>query len=107
MHVPLASFGEIHHNRKSAISKRSNEYLFLPVFQFSSEDIERRSDATMKWGSREHAIQDVSQYCRPGPVACIRAGSAGDGFEPLSPQNSTGNRILRASNDNLASAASS
>lgn len=38
-------------------------------------------------------------------MACISAGRAEDGFEPLSPQNSTGNRILRASNDNLASVA--
>lgn len=35
----------------------------------------------------------------------MSGGRAGNGFEPLSPQNSTGNRILRASNDNLASAA--
>lgn len=98
MRVPLASLGKkIHRDRKSAISKRPNEHLPLPVFQFPSEDDEI--------GSRcegERAIQDVSQYCRsPGPWG----GRDGERrlSKPLSPQNSTGNRILRASNDNLAS----
>lgn len=42
--------------------QRPNEHLFLPVSQFS-ENTGRRSDATTK--REEHAIQDVSQYCRP------------------------------------------
>lgn len=42
----------------------------------------------------------------PGPVAyeggCRGTRGLHGGFEPSSPQNSAGNRILRASNDNLA-----
>lgn len=54
-----------------------------------------------------HGIQDVSQYCTfPGPWLMETWGRRGrrgaEGFEPLSPQNSAGNRILMASNDNLA-----
>lgn len=84
-----------------------NEHLSSTCFPISlAREHRARSDldATTKRG---HGIQDVSQYCTfSGPWLMETWGRRGrrgaEGFEPLSPQNSAGNRILMASNDNLA-----
>lgn len=74
MRIPLASLARerrIHHDRKSAISKRPSEHLPLPVFQFPIEEIGSRYEG-------EHA--NTGRFTILSiPVECTRRGEGGRG----------------------------